>query len=122
VVCGRVDRARQGRRRACGLKGAIFVFKGNTQGLGKSNRLDGKVALITGGSRGIEAAIALRFAAEGERVVISYKRNRAGRRIGGCKLTEQGGDGIAIRVVGKERSNPFGPELSSATGHWLASR
>ena len=39
--------------------------------------LDGKVALTTRGSRGIGAAIALRFAAEGARVVISYKRNRA---------------------------------------------
>jgi len=36
---------------------------------GQIARLNGKVAMITEGSRGIAAAIALRFAAEGERVV-----------------------------------------------------
>jgi len=40
----------------------------------------------------------LRFAAEGARVVISYKRNRAAAEAVVAKLTEQGGDGIAIRA------------------------
>ena len=38
-------------------------------------RLKDKVALITGRSQGIGAAIALRFAAESARVVINYNRN-----------------------------------------------
>jgi len=37
-----------------------------------------KIVLITGGSSGIGAATALRFAKEGANVIISYKNNKAG--------------------------------------------
>ena len=42
-----------------------------------SGRLEGKVCVITGSSRGIGAAIAKAYAAEGATVVVTYKSARA---------------------------------------------
>src|SRR5438552_9728409 len=42
------------------------------------NRLQGKVAAITGGSQGIGLAIAQRFAAEGANISFCYRSNKAG--------------------------------------------
>ncbi|MCA3807796.1 MAG: SDR family NAD(P)-dependent oxidoreductase, partial [Burkholderia sp.] len=44
-------------------------------------RLEGKVALITGGARGQGEAEARRFVAEGARVVIADVLDDAGRRV-----------------------------------------
>ena len=59
--------------------------------------LAGKVALITGGSRGIGRAITLGLAAHGARVAINYASNAAA-----ADETAQaaGGDGAAITIAG----------------------
>jgi 3-oxoacyl-[acyl-carrier protein] reductase len=41
-----------------------------------SNALDGKVAFVTGGGRGIGAAVALRLAEEGADVALTFQQNR----------------------------------------------
>ena len=61
-------------------------------------RLDGRVVLITGGSRGIGAAAVEMFAAAGARVVFSYHRNRAAAARVARRVRRRGGDVVAVRA------------------------
>ena len=60
------------------------------------NRLQGKFALVTGGSRGIGRAVALRLAQEGARVAVNYRANAgAAEEVVGA-ITAGGGQGQAF--------------------------
>jgi len=60
-------------------------------------RLSGKTALVTGASRGIGRAIALRFAAEGAFVVVNYAGNEAAAGETLAAITSAGGSAVLSR-------------------------
>lgn len=105
--------------------------------------LDGKVALITGASRGIGLAIATAYAAAGARVVISSRKQEA-LEAAAQQIRAQGGDALPVAahigdlqsvrrlleraveayggvdiLVNNAATNPhFGPLLTAEESHW----
>ncbi len=61
-------------------------------------RLEGKVAVVTGASRGIGRAIAQRLAAEGAKVVVNYRASEEAADEVVAEIREQGGEAIAVQA------------------------
>ena len=61
-------------------------------------QFEGKVIVVTGGGRGIGAAIAEAFAAEGGAVAVNYRSDRDAADAVAERCRARGGDGIAIRA------------------------
>lgn len=69
---------------------------------GMENRLENKIALVTGGSRGIGAATVLRLARDGADVAFTYQRNDERAREVAGEVEQVGRRALAIRADGAD--------------------
>ena len=81
--------------------------------------LEGKVALVTGGSRGIGRAIALELANEGADVIINYLRHRTAAQNTAEEIRQKGRQAHTIRAnVGEpEKIESMFTEIADKFGH-----
>src|SRR5262249_5927524 len=63
-----------------------------------SHKLTGKVAVVTGASKGIGASIAKHLAAEGAAVVVNYASSKEGADRTVAEIRDEGGRAIAVQA------------------------
>lgn len=78
-----------------------------------AKHLDGRIAIVTGASRGIGRAIAERFATEGASVVVNYVAGSDAADVVVAGITARGGTAVAIQADVSKRSSV--DELIAAT-------
>ena len=85
------------------------------------SKLKGKVAVVTGGSRDIGRAIAIKLASLGAKVVVNYFNTESGANATVKEIVEAGGEAVAIKadvskldqvqVLKKETIAAFGEQV-----------
>jgi 3-oxoacyl-[acyl-carrier protein] reductase len=82
-------------------------------------KLEGKVAVVTGASKGIGASIAKHLAAEGASVVVNYASSKKGADIVVEEITKNGGKAIAVgaNVSNKAEIEQLFAQTKKAYGH-----
>src|SRR5260221_10305598 len=69
------------------------------------NKLEGKVAIVTGASKGIGASIALHLAAEGAKVVVNYSSSKEGADRVVSEIKKAGGKAVAVQANVSKKSD-----------------
>jgi 3-oxoacyl-(acyl-carrier-protein) reductase len=82
-------------------------------------RLDGKTALVTGGSRGIGRAIALELAREGAKVAINYHNNDAKAQEVADEINNSGGACFLVKanLADPKEARAMVKKVAEAFGH-----
>src|SRR5258707_4750148 len=84
-----------------------------------NGKLDGKIALVTGASKGIGAGVALTLAKEGAAVAVNYASDREGEDRVVEKIKAVGGKAIAVQgsVTSSEEIDRFFSETEKQLGN-----
>lgn len=82
------------------------------------NKLNGKVAVVTGASKGIGASIAEHLAAEGAAVIVNYANSKTGADAVVARIHQKGGKAMAIQgdVSKPEEIHRLFSEIEKAFG------
>jgi NAD(P)-dependent dehydrogenase (short-subunit alcohol dehydrogenase family) len=88
-------------------------------GYGAMSSLGGRVALVTGGSRGIGRGIALELAAAGAAVAVNYRREADAADQTVAEIESQGGRAVALQasVAEPEQVDALAEQAIEAFGH-----